>query len=426
GHVHDDSTSSHRRTTRDSPRHQGACRCSWVPQRRGGRGGVACKPRRYSPARAPTIERRCRHARPSGQGTAERPRRNVRADDAFGSKPGPGRYPWPMAVRMSVRYRLQCPGDAIDARARALAVEQSIEMPIEAVHDERVRAEVVGEVVAIEPSSQPDLFDAVLALAVETTGDEPGQLLNVVFGNCSLQPDVELIDLELPETALAKLPGPRYGIDGWRAALAPAGAASSRAGDAGVESRRPLSCTALKPQGLDARAPAEPAYVFGRAGIAGIKDARGIADLQCAPFAQRGPLVQRAIERANRDKRDAPGEFAGHRSIYAPTVSGGPRRLAAQLEIAHAEGVGALLCCPMIIGVPSFTEFVRADAGVPLLAHPALAGHVRIAAPLLLGRLFRLFGADATIFPNWGGRFLHSQEECLAIADRAREPLGPH
>ena len=325
-----------------------------------------------------------------------------------------------MSARMSVRYRLQCSADAIDARARALAIEQSIEMPIEAVRDGRVRTEIVGEIVGIEPSAQHhDRFDVVLALAVETTGDEPGQMLNIVFGNCSLQPDVELIDLDLPAATLAKLPGPRFGIAGWRAAVCPADEGHDGAG-------RALSCTALKPQGLDAPALAGLAYVLARAGIDVVKDDHGIADQACAPFAQRVPVVQRAIERANREKREAGGALAGHRSVYAPTLSGGPRRLAAQLALARDEGVGALLCCPMIIGVPAFAELVRAEAGVPLLAHPALAGHLRIAPPLLLGRLFRLFGADATIFPNWGGRFPHSRAECLAIADRAREPLAAH
>lgn len=327
---------------------------------------------------------------------------------------------------MSVRYRLQCRGDAIEARARALALEQSIEMPLEAVHDARIRSEIVGEVIAIERLPQPgDFFDVVLALAIETTGDEPGQLLNVLFGNCSLQPEVELVDLELPEATLARLPGPRFGIDGWRLALAPDGALAGHS-PASAQTRRPLSCTALKPQGLDAHALADLAYVFARAGIDVIKDDHGIADQPFAPFAQRVPLVQRAIERANREKRDDPAGLAGHRSIYAPTLSGGPLRLAAQLRIAHDEGVGALLCCPMILGVPVFTELIRAQAGVPLLAHPAFAGHLRIAAPLLLGRLFRLFGADATIYPNWGGRFGYSRDECLAIARRAREPLGAH
>jgi len=56
-----------------------------------------------------------------------------------------------------------------------------------------------------------------------------------------------------------------------------------------------------------------------------------------------------------------------------------------------------------------------------LLAHPAFAGASRIAPPLLLGKLFRLFGADATIFPNHGGRFSYGRDTCLAIARASRD-----
>jgi ribulose-bisphosphate carboxylase large chain len=38
--------------------------------------------------------------------------------------------------------------------------------------------------------------------------------------------------------------------------------------------------------------------------------------------------------------------------------------------------------------------------------------------------MFRMFGADATIFPNFGGRFSYDRATCRAIAQRAREPLG--
>jgi ribulose-bisphosphate carboxylase large chain len=316
---------------------------------------------------------------------------------------------------MRVRYRVECPASAIEARAQALAVEQSVEMPVEAIRDARVRTEVVGEVLAIDPlPGAPQRFDVVLALAAETVGDEPGQLMNMLFGNCSLQPEVALLDVQWPDAMLDRMPGPRFGIDGWRAAIGAAG------------SRRALSCTALKPQGLPAGALADLAYVFARAGIDVIKDDHGLADQPAAPFAQRVPAVQRAIARANRDKANEGGALAGHRSVYAPSLSGGPRRLGAQLRVVHDEGVGAALACPMIVGVPAFAELLRAEAGVPLLAHPALAGHARIGAPLLLGQLFRLFGADATIFPNWGGRFSHPRADCQAIAGRARAPLGAH
>jgi ribulose-bisphosphate carboxylase large chain len=39
----------------------------------------------------------------------------------------------------------------------------------------------------------------------------------------------------------------------------------------------------------------------------------------------------------------------------------------------------------------------------------------------MLGKLFRLLGADATIFPNHGGRFGYSRATCSAIASAARD-----
>ena len=53
------------------------------------------------------------------------------------------------------------------------------------------------------------------------------------------------------------------------------------------------------------------------------------------------------------------------------------------------------------------------------MAHPTMAGAARIAPPLLIGKLFRLFGADAVIFPNHGGRFGYSPETCRRLAQAA-------
>ena len=36
----------------------------------------------------------------------------------------------------------------------------------------------------------------------------------------------------------------------------------------------------------------------------------------------------------------------------------------------------------------------------------------------------RLIGADAIIFPNYGGRFSFSQEECISIAKMTKAPMG--
>ena len=314
----------------------------------------------------------------------------------------------PLSERFSATYRVSVEARDVQARAQALALEQSIEMPLEAVTQPFVRERVVARVESIDPvPTAPGRFDVKLSLATRTTGLEAGQLLNMLFGNCSLQPDVELMDFEPNPELLLALPGPRFGMDGWRQAL-------------GLQHapQRPLTCTALKPQGLSPSQLGELAGTFALAGIDVIKDDHGIADQEDARFATRVASVQRAVERAVRQRGPAA------RALYAPTLSGGPRRLREQLRIARDEGVGAVLICPMLCGVPTLVELVREEAGVPILAHPAFAGSTRIAPELLLGRLFRMFGADATIFPNFGGRFSYDRATCRAIARRAREALG--
>jgi ribulose-bisphosphate carboxylase large chain len=309
--------------------------------------------------------------------------------------------------RFHATYRLRAVDRDVRARAQALALEQSIEMPLDAVTQDVVREHVVARVESVEPSALGGAFDVRLSFATATTGLEAGQLLNMLFGNCSLQPDVELLDFEPDRELLAALPGPRFGTPGWRRALGLDRAAA-----------RPLTCTALKPQGQSPRQLAELAATFARAGIDVIKDDHGIADQDYARFAARVAAVQRAVDRACGQRP------AGGRALYAPTLSGGPNRLRGQLRVVREEGVGAVLVCPMLVGVPALVELVREEAGVPILAHPAFAGNARIAPDLLLGRLFRMFGADATIFPNFGGRFSYDRATCRAIARRAREPLG--
>jgi ribulose-bisphosphate carboxylase large chain len=221
----------------------------------------------------------------------------------------------------------------------------------------------------------------------------------MLFGNCSLQPEVELLDVAFPRGYEKGFPGPRFGIDGIRHLV-------------GAETR-PLSCTALKPQGSAVEHLAALARDFALAGIDVIKDDHGIANQAYSPFAERVPEVQQAVKKANQ-------ETGGH-TLYAPTFSGGPRALAEQARIAKECGVGLGLVAPMLVGLPAFVE-MQVELDIPLMAHPAFAGAGRIAPPLLLGKLFRLLGADATIFPNHGGRFSYGRETCLGIAAAARAP----
>jgi len=299
---------------------------------------------------------------------------------------------------IAATYRVRSAPGAIDARAEAIALEQSIEAPLAAVDDARVLREVVARVANVSPVA-PDSFDVTIHLAVETTGFEAGQLLNMLFGNTSLHEDVTLVDASFPDSFTARFGGPRFGIAGIRALTG--------------ARERPLTCSALKPQGLSPAQLAAIAGTFARAGLDVIKDDHGLADQAAAPFAERVRAVQHAVDEANRE--------TGGRCVYAPSVTGHYGQLLDRAVVAREAGVRMMLVAPMLSGVGGLAALTR-DVGVPVIAHPALAGAARIAPPLLLGKLFRLFGADATIFPNAGGRFSYSAETCADIAGAARAP----
>jgi ribulose-bisphosphate carboxylase large chain len=299
--------------------------------------------------------------------------------------------------RIVATYRITAPASESRARADALATEQSVEMPLEAIEDPRVLEQIVAQVLDIRPRGA--FFEVDLGIAPETTGNEPAQLMNMLFGNCSLQPEIELVDVRFPSGYERSFPGPRFGIDGIRKITGAEG--------------RPLTCTALKPQGSSIEHLAGVAHTFALAGIDVIKDDHGLANQHSAPFDKRVPAVQKAINEANR-------ETGGH-TVYAPTFSGGSIALAGQAHVAKDSGVRMALIAPMLVGIPAFVE-AQAELDIPLMAHPAFAGAGRIAPAALLGKLFRLFGADATIFPNHGGRFSYDRETCILIAEAARAP----
>ncbi len=307
-----------------------------------------------------------------------------------------------MTQRIDVTYRLAVPAGQAAQRAEALALEQSIEMPAEAVTDDRVLRDVVARVESIVPQSDGSSL-AQLSLSLESVGEDAGQLMNMLFGNSSLHSDVEVLQIRVPGALTAVFGGPNHGIGGARA-MVNAGAA------------RPLTCTALKPIGSTPAALAAMTRTFARAGLDLIKDDHGWADQASAPFEARVAACQEAVLAANAERRD------GGRSLYLPSLFGHHGQMQRQIAFARARGVQAFLIAPMNCGVTTFNALAREHRDCLFMAHPALAGASKLAAPMLLGSLFRLFGADAVIFPNHGGRFSYSPALCHGIAAAARAP----
>lgn len=303
--------------------------------------------------------------------------------------------------RLIASYRIRSDANAIEERARNIAVEQSIEMPPSAVREPAILSDIVGEVRKIDDRGD-GWFDVDIALAASTVGADAGQLLNMLFGNTSLHEDVVLRDFVLPPELLAAFGGPRHGLEGLRR--------RAQAKD------RALTCSALKPQGLSADALAEIAFALALGGLDFVKDDHGLADQSYSPFAERVRACARAVRKA--------AAMTGAPTRYMPSLYGHFGDMERQIAIAREEGVDTALIAPAIAGVSTLQGLGRAHPDFAFIAHPTMSGAARV-APALFARLFRLFGADGAIFPNHGGRFGYSRGTCGGIAAGLRDPWGP-
>src|SRR5438093_3052084 len=185
-----------------------------------------------------------------------------------------------MSQVLQAVYHVRSDARSIEARARAIAVEQSVEMPLDAIEDQTVRSNIVGRVTGIE-EKEAGTFEVHIALSAETVGQDPGQLVNMLFGNTSIHGDVVLQDAEIPVELVRGFGGPRHGLGGLRERVG-AGA-------------RALTCSALKPQGLAAEKLAALAEKFARGGIDYIKDDHGLAEQAFSPFAARIAAIAPAL-----------------------------------------------------------------------------------------------------------------------------------
>jgi len=302
-----------------------------------------------------------------------------------------------MTSRFTVTYHVRSTAAEIDARAQGIAVEQSVEMPLAAIDDAAVLSDIVGAVEGIDDLGS-GLFAVRIGLATATVGRDAGQLLNMVFGNTSLHDDVVLQDIALPPSLVQVFGGPRHGIAELRRRLDLPG--------------RALTGSALKPQGMPTEALARLAERLARGGLDFIKDDHGLADQHYSLFAERVTACAAAVARGARS--------TGHPTRYVPSLTGNLDQMRAQAALVRNEGLDCVMLAPMICGFPTMQALVHDFPGMAFFAHPSLGGAARIAPELLIGGLFPLLGADAVIFPGYGGRFGYSRDTCRGLADRAR------
>jgi ribulose-bisphosphate carboxylase large chain len=299
--------------------------------------------------------------------------------------------------RFTVTYRVRATAAEIQARAQGIAVEQSVEMPLAAIDDETVLSDIVGAVEQIADLGT-GLFEVRIGLATATVGHDAGQFLNMLFGNTSLHDDVVLCDVAVPDALAQTFGGPRHGIAALRQRLGLHG--------------RAMTGSALKPQGLPPERLGLLAEHLARGGLDFIKDDHGLANQRYSHFADRVRACAAGVARGVR--------ATGHPTRYIPSVTGDLDQMRAQANLARAEGLDCLMLAPVISGFPAMQALVREFPEMAFFAHPSLGGAARIAPDLLIGGLFRLIGADAVIFPTYGGRFGYTPDTCRRLAANAR------
>lgn len=311
--------------------------------------------------------------------------------------------------RFSVGYRIQ--GDEISAleRARDICLEQTVEFPPDLVPYGFIQDVVMGQIARIR-ADRPDSCRVTVSYDLDSTAFELPQLLNILFGNISMKPGIRVENLNLPDSLLSRFKGPRFGINGLRLRL-------------GIK-ERPLLFTALKPMGLNSRELAGLAYKLARGGIDLIKDDHGLTNQKYAPYAERVARCAEAVARANQE--------TGQSCRYLPNITAPADEIGQRALQARSLGAGGIIVAPGLTGFDSMRLLAENDGiDLPVFAHPAFLGSYVISPAsgishfALFGQIMRLAGADGVIYPNYGGRFSFSQDQCISIVEGCTMEMGP-
>ncbi len=304
--------------------------------------------------------------------------------------------------RFGAWYRLSGPLEEARAKAKDICLEQTVEFPAEIVPPGFIQDQVVGQVADFVPVEGSNGLEwrALITFLNDDTAMELTQLLNVLYGNISLKKGFRLERIKDCFNLWNKFKGPRFGEPGFRELL-------------GIY-HRPMLCTAIKPLGLSASALAELAYKFALGGIDIIKDDHGLTNQPFALFSERVELCAEAVEKGS--------QRLGRKILYAPNITAPAGELEHRAWYAKRKGAGALLVCPGLSGFDAMRALAEDDEiNLPILAHPAFLGSFvtssdnGISPFALFGQIMRLAGADATIYPHFGGRFGFTLDECREI-----------
>lgn len=310
-----------------------------------------------------------------------------------------------MSEKLVIRYKVASQLKNVDSLARKIAIEQSVEAP-ESTFTQEIEENYVPHIENVQPvNNKADLFHIDLAYQPHMLSGQFNQLLNLCFGNVSMYPGVRLVDLTIPDSLLKNFEGPQFGVQGVRRAL-------------GIY-QRPLLATALKPKGQSNDYFVQLAYQFARAGGDIIKDDQNLIG-SFAEFKIRTQTCAEAIDKARQE--------TGRQCLYFPFISAPFEQLEEHFEWVTKLGLHGVLLCPSILGLDTARGLAK-KYGLIYMAHPAFTGSYCVAHDqgmdykLFYGLLYRLAGVDISVFPNQGGRFSFSKDDCMNISSELMKPM---
>lgn len=232
-------------------------------------------------------------------------------------------------------------------------------------------------------------------------------LLTTVFGKLSMDGEIRLVDLQIPDSLARQYPGPKFGVAGCR--------------DRYNAPSNPLVMSIFKACiGLTLPELVEEFEEQAGGGVHLVKDDEIFFTEAYATPEERVVAYREAANRV--------AESTGRETAYAVNLTGPAHALRDRARRLSQLGAGALLVNVVAYGYDVVADIARdSDIQTPILAHPAVSGALYggnqygIAADIVLGQLMRLAGADMVIFPSMYGSVTLGEEATIGVLRHLRE-----
>lgn len=191
---------------------------------------------------------------------------------------------------------------------------------------------------------------------------------------------VAFLDFQLPEKALKKFPGPKFGAKGTRKFI-------------GLDENEPILGTIIKPCcGLTPEEAAEKCYQAALGGAVLMKDDEKMMNPQYCPFEKKVRLVSEALRKAEAK--------TGKKVIYAPHLPARPDRMKEMTLKAIEYGATGVMFNAILANNLGTVEILASDPdiNVPVYVHSggrsALSTGPRRIDEVVIAKLTRLCGGD--------------------------------